>query len=112
MRRGVEGHGFEKQLWNGSGQPGRHACNRLEDGVNRFDYVSYDAEAQGIQASFKAKFQELETMVEEAFPKPARSKALFLTALEEAYMWVGKQVRDDQFERNAGAQLQEERTNI
>lgn len=74
-------------------------------------FETYDEQAQQIQAVFKAKFQEVETLAESYFPKPARSKALFLTAIEEAYMWIGKQVRDDQFERNAGAKPQEERSN-
>jgi hypothetical protein len=31
------------------------------------------------------------------------------TKLEEAYMWIGKAVRDDQIERNGSAELLEER---
>jgi hypothetical protein len=76
---------------------------------NRFDYVAYDAEAQRVQAAFKAKFQALELLAEAEFPKSARAKTLLLTTLEEAYMWVGKQVRDDQIARNGAAPLQEQR---
>jgi hypothetical protein len=32
-----------------------------------------------------------------------------LTKLEEAYMWIGKAIRDEQIERNSKAELQESR---
>ena len=40
-----------------------------------------------------------------------RSASLALTKLEEAYMWIGKQIRDDQIARNEHYELQEERVN-
>jgi len=78
---------------------------------NRFDYVAYDLRAIAIQAEFKAKFQELEALAETHFPAPARAKALLLTSLEEAYMWAGKQIRDDLLIRKPGIELQEQRSN-
>lgn len=70
---------------------------------SRFDYVKFDELAAAKQAAFKARFQELETMLNEQLPSSpggrdpyGRAKALVLTALEEAYMWVGKAVRDEQ----------------
>lgn len=80
----------------------------------RFDYVRYDEIAQAKSAAIKAKCIELEVMIEEAFgavppsPKIARSKALALTALEEAYMWCGKAIRDEQVVTRK-TELQEER---
>ncbi len=65
----------------------------------RFSYVKYDAEAIAEQEAFKVKFEELEAMA--AGLKAGRAQALFLTALEEAYMWTGKAIRDEQIERNS-----------
>lgn len=76
---------------------------------NRFDYVKYDEEAVKQQADFKDKFQELESMANRL--KNGRAKSLVFTKLEEAYMWVGKQIRDEQIERNKSTELQEERKN-
>lgn len=77
---------------------------------NRFDYVRYDGESLEIQTFFKALFIKLDTEVEHAF-KGGRAKALIHTKLEEAYMWVGKAIRDEQIERDALTKLQEERDN-
>ncbi len=77
---------------------------------SRFDYVKYDDKATTLQANFKAKFSELEELVTSNLSS-IRAKALVLTKLEEAYMWVGKAIRDDQIERNGPAELQEERVN-
>ena len=76
---------------------------------NRFDYVKYDEQAQKQQECFKQKFQDLEKIAEGL--KPGRAQSLVLTKLEEAYMWVGKAIRDDQIARNGGAPLQEGCTN-
>lgn len=75
---------------------------------NRFDYVKYDEKATDDQASFKAIFTALEKTVNEYLKSP-RAKALVLTKLEEAYMWIGKAIRDDQIERNGQAELEEGR---
>jgi hypothetical protein len=78
--------------------------------VNRFDYVKYDEHAVSIQNAFKEKFIELEAMAMMNVTSP-RAKALVLTKLEEAYMWVGKAIRDDQIMRTKDFELQEERDN-
>ncbi len=75
---------------------------------NRFDYVKYDSAAAVLQTAFKEKFQELETMISKVMP--GRSAALVLTALEEAYMWVGKALRDEQVVQRS-AEFQEGRGN-
>lgn len=38
-----------------------------------------------------------------------RATSLALTKLEEAYMWIGKALRDDQIARNGSAELMEQR---
>lgn len=76
--------------------------------ANRFDYVKYDSISMTQQTAFKAKFQELEGMVE--MLAPGRAQSLVYTKLEEAYMWVGKAIRDQQV-LSRGAELQEGRGN-
>lgn len=66
---------------------------------NRFDYVKYDEKATKDQAIFKEMFQGLEACVQLNLGE-GRAKYLVLTKLEEAYMWVGKSIRDSQLERN------------
>lgn len=68
--------------------------------MNRFDYIAYDEKAKDDQAYFKKLFMDLECAVHEKL-KPSREKALVMTKLEEAYMWVGKAIRDDQVSRNS-----------
>ncbi len=67
--------------------------------MSRLDYVKYDEKAQVIQAAFKADFETVLERVE--LLKDCRAKSLVLTKLEEAYMWVGKAIRDDQLQRSS-----------
>lgn len=76
---------------------------------NRFDYVAYDTEAKNLQAFFKEQFQYLEKGVDQNL-KDSRYKSLVMTKLEEAYMHIGKAIRDEQIERNGSAELQEGRS--
>lgn len=76
--------------------------------TKRFDHVKYDEKATSDQEHFKAAFFNLDCAVN-AFLSSPRAKALVLTKLEEAYMWVGKAIRDDQIERNGSAPLEESR---
>lgn len=76
----------------------------------RFSYVKYDEVAVEKQEAFKKLFEELETLAEVSF-KDSRPKSLFLTALEEAYMWTGKAIRDEQIERNVQPEHVPERSN-
>lgn len=77
--------------------------------MSRFDYVQYDEQAITSQNEIKQKFVELEYVISSL--KDGRSKSLILTKLEEAYMWAGKAVRDEQIARNGSAELQEQRNN-
>lgn len=76
--------------------------------MSRFDYVKYDDKAIKNQAGFKDAFVSLEYLIDDNLLSP-RAKACALTKLEEAYMWVGKAIRDDQIARNGSAPLKEER---
>jgi hypothetical protein len=76
---------------------------------NRFDYVAYDTLATEAQLDFKARFKDLANATVTQLP-PGRAQSIVLTKLEEAYMWVGKAIRDAQVQRNGSAPLQEGRT--
>jgi hypothetical protein len=65
----------------------------------RFSYVKYDSQSIHAQETLKEHFETLEVLVE-ALPD-SRAKSLCLTALEEAYMWTGKAIRDEQIKRDS-----------
>lgn len=76
---------------------------------SRFDYVAYDDFATKQQKLMKDLAQTLEGAI--LGLNQGRAQSLALTSLEECYMWIGKQIRDDQIKRNGTAPLQEGRTN-
>lgn len=64
----------------------------------RFSYVKYDEQSTKTQETLKSQFEAIEATV---MPLPeGRYKSLCLTALEEAYAWTGKAIRDDQIARH------------
>lgn len=75
--------------------------------MSRFDYVKYDVAAVAIQNEAKEKAIALEIVINGL--GNGRAKSLAITKLEEVYMWIGKQVRDDQILRSGSASLQEDR---
>jgi hypothetical protein len=77
--------------------------------MSRFAYIKYDAEHAGQQSAFKRIFEGVEAAVNEL--ANGRAKALVLTKLEEAYMWIGKAIRDDQIAHNQSTEEQPERNN-
>lgn len=79
---------------------------------NRFDYVAYDMEAHQKSLDFKQRFMDLAAMVEQTLDAAVagRYRALALTSLEEAFMWCGKAIRDEQVAKRK-AELQEARGN-
>lgn len=76
--------------------------------MSRFDYVKYDEESVKVQGIFKEQIEGVSKAVDDLLVSP-RAKALVQTKLEEAYMWIGKAVRDDQIVRNGKAESQEQR---
>lgn len=66
----------------------------------RFSYIQYDERALNLQQELKKKFEEIEKFADHFLPD-SRPKSLLMTALEEAYMWSGKAIRDDQIKRCA-----------
>lgn len=74
----------------------------------RFSYIKYDQQSMEQQGVLKAKFEELEALVNDL--EDGRAKSLVLTKLEEAYMWTGKSIRDSQI-KHRSAEEQPERNN-
>lgn len=77
---------------------------------NRFSYVRYDSTSMAAQTLVREKVEQLEALADDLFPA-GRAKSLFLTALEEAYMWSGKAIRDGQIARTGQVDEQAERNN-
>lgn len=75
--------------------------------MSRFDYVKYDELSVAIQNNLKERFMEIDIGIN-GLPD-SRAKALAIAKLEEAYMWVGKAIRDDQLLRNPHTDLNEQR---
>lgn len=73
----------------------------------RFDYIKYDDRAFQFQALCKTHMCVIELFLNNL--PDSREKSLAITRLEEAYMWVGKAIREDQIQRNGVAELQEGR---
>lgn len=84
--------------------------NQTTPTASRFDYVEYDNKAVKDQMMIKTLIGQLEDEVNTRL-ECGRSKALVMTKLEEAYMWIGKGIRNDQIARNGSANLQEKRGN-
>lgn len=62
---------------------------------DRFSYVKYTPESVAKQEAFKSMFEAIESYGMKNLID-GRARSLFLTALEEAYMWTGKAIRDEQ----------------
>jgi hypothetical protein len=75
-----------------------------------FSYVQYDNKAKADQEELKAMFEAVEDFVVKHLNN-GRAKSLVMTKLEEAYMWTGKSIRDDQIARNVNTAHVAERTN-
>lgn len=74
----------------------------------KYDYVAYDSEHTEMQGNFKKAFIALDEAVESALPS-GRYKELVFIKLEEAYMYIGKAIRDRQIAIDQGTKLQEGR---
>lgn len=76
---------------------------------NRFSYIKYDEQSMKDQKLLKDCFEGIEGIID-ALPN-GRAKSLVYVALEEAYMWCGKAIRDAQIARTGSAVEQPERGN-
>lgn len=76
----------------------------------RFSYVKYDAQSIEKQEVLKKMFEGIEEYATKELME-GRAKSLLMTALEEAYMWTGKAIRDEQMVRDVLAKHAPERSN-
>lgn len=76
--------------------------------MSRFDNVQYDEQAIREHAEAKKLFEQIDHFIETSL-KNGRAKSLTLTLLEEAFMWIGKAIRDEQILRNEATELNEVR---
>jgi hypothetical protein len=74
--------------------------------MSRYDYVKYDDHSIALSADYKKRFEELEAALNldlssntASIARTGRSLSVAMTKLEEAFMWVGKAIRDKQFDR-------------
>lgn len=68
--------------------------------MNRFASIEYDPIANSQHTLFKAEFESLGNLVE-AQLQNGREKSIVLKNLEEAYMWLGKAIKEEQLQRLA-----------
>lgn len=70
---------------------------------NRFDNIQFDPCSVTALSSFRDVMEHLIEMVEDLETlTDGRSKVLAINKLEEAYMWIGKSIRDSQLSRCEG----------
>ena len=73
--------------------------------MSRFDFVMFDVKAAKDSAELKSRFQSLEARLDELIPVNGRSKCLAMTKLEEAFMWIGKALRDEVLSREGSTNV-------
>jgi len=77
--------------------------------MSQYDYIQYDETSTARQKLFKTIFENLSRSIDEL--GMMRSTAHAQAKLEEAYMWIGKAIRDEQIKRAREYHLQEDRNN-
>ncbi len=89
------------------------ATQRVESAMNALIEAQNELESDICSEFYGETAESMETAADFAREELAES-GLFsdcFRRLEQAYMWVGKAIRDDQINRNGSAPLQEERVN-
>lgn len=67
--------------------------------MGAFDSVSYNDKSLKIQQDVKFAFENVEDVIERNFKEHSREVSLALTKIEEAYMWLGKDIKRQQLVR-------------
>lgn len=100
---------LDQLMHNGDFQRIRDLMRKETRMSQRFSYVKYDEASTEKQETFKHLFEDVEEFATANLPD-SRAKSLLMTALEEAYMWTGKAIRDEQMERESKAEHVPERS--
>ena len=77
--------------------------------MSQFSYVKYDEQAAALQQKFREMFERVAAQVH--CLEDSRLTVLIHQKLEEAYMSVGKSIRDEQIKRTGKVDEQPERNN-
>lgn len=77
----------------------KNKMDAVKQKSSRFEYVIFDDLAKLEVQTLQQQFEVLESLIYKTVDE-GRAKSLALTALEESFMWCGKQIRDDQLKRN------------
>jgi len=76
--------------------------------MSSFDFIKYDEKSEGTQTYFKAIFVTIEEEIANKIPH-SWARDNMMKSLNEAYMWLGKAIRDEQLTRIGSADLNEQR---
>ncbi|MCK5629791.1 MAG: hypothetical protein KAI26_04190 [Nanoarchaeota archaeon] len=75
--------------------------------MSRFDYIKYDERSIEDQKLAKEACVRLELLIGRL--NKGRATSLAITNLEQCYMWIGKQIRDEQIARDGDSEDQPQR---
>lgn len=100
---------FEQFMRNGDMDRTRDLMRKETKMSQRFSYVKYDDASVEKQETFKQLFEDIEEFAAANLPE-SRARSLLMTALEEAYMWTGKAIRDEQIARESQPEHTPERS--
>lgn len=65
----------------------------------RFRSIKFDEKSLEHHERITEGFEILENMINTALPEPSREKAIVMTHLEDAAMWVNKGIKEQQKKR-------------
>ena len=68
--------------------------------TERFDHIQFDEISLNKAHGLRVAFENVEDLLEKL--PPSRQRLFCFQALEEAYMWAGKAIRDEQLHRSDG----------
>jgi len=100
---------LDQFLHNGDFDRTRDLMRKETKMSQRFSYVKYDEKSVEKQETFKRLFEDIEAYAVGNLPE-SRARSLLLTELENAYMWTGKAIRDEQIARDSQPEHVPERT--
>lgn len=105
---------LREQEWPDRVRRAKRSRRRRSKLKKRFSYVKYSPTVTLLSEGFKTKFEELESMID-ALPVAnadvGRARSLAYTKIEEAFMWIGKALRDQQIATDGAVEHQPARGN-
>lgn len=65
--------------------------------TDRYEHIEFSVFQHNLHLKFRSLFKTIEKELDHI--APGRARSIVLTKIEEAYMWVGKAIRDEQREK-------------